>query len=363
MKRVTAIIITLAITLCSAGLYAVASGGAGDPLVSVSYLTGTVMPAIMAESEKNTDNKLGGLFDGLGDRVEAISGPSLSGYSYTGKFKQLSMSAGGTVKLAPFASFVPSYGTLKAMVTAGTLINLSTGEEVPGGGLLKAGSRYFAAEESYITITAYGNANGLVDGYYVFAASGQIPAGTLFVDIDGHWAANSILTLANKNYVNGVGDYKFEPDAPVTRAMFVTILGRASGISASAYASSYFSDVDAGAWYGPYVEWAAQSGIVTGYGGAFMPNDYITREQMALITVRYAAYRGKTLAPTAAEIVFTDGASIDSWAADAVKTAQMSGIITGIENSGGYAFKPLDSAQRGQMCAVIVRFLTAAGIA
>ena len=66
--------------------------------------------------------------------------------------------------------------------------------------------------------------------------------------------------------------------------MFVTVLGRMAGIHPDAYSSQRFDDVDPDEWYAPYVEWATQKKVVSGYGnGKFGPEDPITREQICLL--------------------------------------------------------------------------------
>ena len=77
------------------------------------------------------------------------------------------------------------------------------------------------------------------------------------------------------------------PNDFVTRAEFVKIIAGVAGADVTSAAGSSFSDVDAGAWYAPYVAWAAENDIVTGSGDKFNPNSRITRQDMAVIIDRY----------------------------------------------------------------------------
>ena len=91
----------------------------------------------------------------------------------------------------------------------------------------------------------------------------------------------------------GVSEHLFAPELTMTRAMFVTVLGRMAGVEADFSRQPAFADTEAGLWYSPYVDWAAERGYILGYGnGLFGPDDPVTREQAALITARMAASEG-----------------------------------------------------------------------
>ena len=113
----------------------------------------------------------------------------------------------------------------------------------------------------------------------------------LFGDLAGYeWAEPAIEALAERGIVNGVGDYRFDPSGVLTRAMFVTMLGRALNDGKSTtlpVASGRFSDVDYGSWYGPHIQWAVDKEIVSGYpDGTFKPMNYLTVEEMIVMAVR-----------------------------------------------------------------------------
>ena len=82
----------------------------------------------------------------------------------------------------------------------------------------------------------------------------------------------------------------FNPSGTVTRGTFVTVLGRIADIETSWYTVSGFDDTDITKWYGPYVAWAAEAGIVRGDGGNFKPEAPLSREQMAVIIANFASY-------------------------------------------------------------------------
>ncbi len=47
-----------------------------------------------------------------------------------------------------------------------------------------------------------------------------------FSDIQSHWAKTAIATICEKGLMQGSSETAFLPDAPITRGMVVTVLGR-----------------------------------------------------------------------------------------------------------------------------------------
>ena len=89
-----------------------------------------------------------------------------------------------------------------------------------------------------------------------------------FVDVPaGAWYYDAVEYVATQGLFSGTGEDTFSPHSPMTRAMFVTVLGKFAQVDASAYQSPVFQDVAPEAYYGPYVAWAAETGLVSGVGG------------------------------------------------------------------------------------------------
>jgi hypothetical protein len=151
-----------------------------------------------------------------------------------------------------------------------------------------------------------------------------------FSDVQRHWAAHDIAFITARGLFVGTGADRFSPDMSMTRGMFVTVLGRLMGVSDKDYHGTSFTDVSPEQWYSPYVQWAVKNNIVSGYGNQlFGPEDKITREQMAVIIMRFAEYAGITLNEGSGGAVFDDQASISHWAASHVSAAQRAGLIAG----------------------------------
>ena len=176
-----------------------------------------------------------------------------------------------------------------------------------------------------------------------------------FTDIHNHWAADNILFAASRGLLSGTSDTTFSPNTGMTRGMFVTALGRLAGINPDSYKTGKFTDVKADAYYAPYVNWAAQNGIVEGVTATtFAPDTNINREQMAVIMANYAKKLGYDLPKTLQAVTFADNAQISSWAKNAVRTMQQAGILAG---KNGNKFDPKGTATRAEVATVLRRFV------
>ncbi|MBS1359503.1 MAG: hypothetical protein HPZ92_03150 [Oscillospiraceae bacterium] len=176
-----------------------------------------------------------------------------------------------------------------------------------------------------------------------------------FADVkSGSWYEAAVLYARANGFFDGTSATTFEPDGPMTRAMFVTVLGRMAGVEAADYAGATdFIDVAEGTWYAPFVKWAARYGITTGTGnGKFSPDGRITREEMAVFFVRY--FETFDAMPKADTTVTTKPADLDevsSWARDAVLKLWALGLL----NGDGKSFDPKAKATRAQTAALCQR--------
>ena len=190
--------------------------------------------------------------------------------------------------------------------------------------------------------------------FSVYGVGYKLPA-PVFNDISGHWAEEHILFVASRGLLNGTGNNQFSPNTGMTRGMFVTALGRLAGINPASYQNGRFTDVKTDAYYAPYVNWAAQTGIVNGTTETtFSPDSRITREQMAVMMKNYADKLGYDLPATLEAVTFTDDANISAWAKSAVKAMQQAGILAGKD---GNRFDPQGTATRAEVATVLHRFV------
>ncbi len=172
-----------------------------------------------------------------------------------------------------------------------------------------------------------------------------------FTDVKpGKWYYTAVDYAVSEGLFSGTSSTTFSPEEPMTRGMFVTVLGNKARIDPAQYTESSFSDVKAGVWYAPNVEWAAQNGIVNGTGGGrFSPNKSVTREQMAVILYNYAKFTNCDLTVRAGLLdQFPDGGRVSGYAKYAMEWAVTHKIING---SGG-KLDPQGIANRAQVAQI-----------
>ena len=153
---------------------------------------------------------------------------------------------------------------------------------------------------------------------------------------------------------------KFEPQSPLTRAMFTQIcynfLSKGLEKDVSYDAVAPFTDVKKSSWFCDAVSFAYENGIVNGMGaGRFAPLENITRQQMAVL------YRGLienyfgVQLPVDLSVLdqFTDRDSIASWAKESVAAIVGIGLLYGKD---GARFDPAGVSTRAEAAALIRRF-------
>ena len=177
-----------------------------------------------------------------------------------------------------------------------------------------------------------------------------------FVDVKtSDWFYGSVLKAYEEGWMSGTSAVTFAPNASTTRGMIVSVLYRLEGSPEAG--DSTFTDVKAGAYYAKAVAWAAENGIVGGYGdGTFGPNDEITREQLAAILYRYAQFKGYDVSKKADLTAYSDYAQVSAYAKDAVAWANAAGILSG---TSATTLSPRDHATRAQVAAILARFTDA----
>lgn len=167
------------------------------------------------------------------------------------------------------------------------------------------------------------------------------------------WYYDEVKYVYDNGLMDGTGDKVFSPSVSTTRGMVVTILYRQEGEPEASPCD--FKDISSGRWYSNAVSWAAENGIVTGYpDGNYRPNQSISREELAAILYRYAAYKGYDVSGRASLDHFTDGGATGNWALRYVKWAVSEKLLNG---SGGL-LRPNESASRAEVATVLMRYCT-----
>ena len=177
-----------------------------------------------------------------------------------------------------------------------------------------------------------------------------------FTDVPAtYWAASYIKDLTDKKILNGKSETAFAPEDNITRAEFAAILSRMSGDELPA-ADGTFTDVANDAWYAANVAWAVKAGITQGVSATeFAPNANITRQDMAVMIERYAAYKAYSFTEKNESVSFADENEIAEYAKNAVSTMQKAGIISGM---GDGRFAPAEFATRAQAAKMLGMLLS-----
>jgi len=184
-----------------------------------------------------------------------------------------------------------------------------------------------------------------------------------FADMAGHWAEQAVADMGSRLIVSGAGAGLFDPDAPITRAQFLSIVIRALGLSDRG-ANANFSDIADGAWYAGVAAKATEYGIVRGYeDGTFRPNKTITRAEAFVIAANAMKLAGLDTDMSAADqadtlSAFSDGGRVGAWAAPAAAAAVKRGLVHGYRGT----LRPDASITRAETAILLRTLLIQAGL-
>lgn len=181
-----------------------------------------------------------------------------------------------------------------------------------------------------------------------------LPEPLPFIDVDEDaWYADAVRYVYEHDLMAGYGGDLFGPNDELSRAQFCQIIYNMEDPPAVT-GSSAFTDVADGAWYANAVTWAAENGIVVGYGGGlFGPEDNITREQFAAILYRYAQAKGYGTTASFDLSAYGDVSDVSAWAISAMQWACGKDIIIGTSPT---TLAPQGTATRAQAATMLQRF-------
>lgn len=192
--------------------------------------------------------------------------------------------------------------------------------------------------------------SGTANVYVRFSGSG-LP----FADVpSGSWYYDDVAYVYDTGLMTGLTATTFGPNLSTTRGMIVTILWRMENEPAAKHGCP-FADVRRGSYYEQAIAWASENGIVTGFDAStFAPDRAITREQLAAILFRFAAYRGMDAVTLRENLSsFQDQAAISAYAVSALNWAVGEGLMQGT----GDKLEPTGNATRAQVAAMLRRFI------
>ena len=169
-----------------------------------------------------------------------------------------------------------------------------------------------------------------------------------FPDVpDDHPFHEEISWMADEGIATGYRDGTFRSTVTVSRQAVVAFLYRLEGSPPGDY-SSDFDDVPEDHAFYDEISWAAEEGIVTGYGdGTFRPTSLAARQASAAFLYRFA---GEPLGDYSNDF---DDVPADQTFHDEISWMAENGITTGYADD---TFRPTRGSSRQAMAAFLYRF-------
>lgn len=180
-------------------------------------------------------------------------------------------------------------------------------------------------------------------------------SGNPFKDVKADkWYYGDIMRANAEGIMTGTSFDMFEPEALMTREMFVTALNRMSMVTTYYEGLTKYKDVKDGSWYSASVLWAEKLDVTNGVSNdVFGTGQPVTREQIATFIYRYLNNRiiaAEIKEDASPEQPFSDKPS--RYALEAVEAMRKTGIVKGY---GGGKFNPRGYATRAEVAAILVR--------
>ena len=167
------------------------------------------------------------------------------------------------------------------------------------------------------------------------------------------WYYNAVSYARGNGLFAGITPTTFAPNKTMTRAMLVQVLYSMSG-APEVTGQSPFSDVGDGKWYTSAVIWASENGVAAGVGdGKFAPDDYVTREQTAVILYKYADLNGHSTTSYVSISSYDDDQDVSNWAIHAMQWAVGNSLISGTDHN---RLLPRGQATRAQLAQIMMKF-------
>lgn len=186
--------------------------------------------------------------------------------------------------------------------------------------------------------------------FLLLCASPLSPAARAYSDTADTWAAASIEKARDYGLITGYPDGAFGVGREISRAEFVTILCRMFDWAEVVPETPSYPDCPVSKWCYGAVEAARAHGVMAA-SGFFRPDDYISREEMAVMLVRALGYDTLAQSLDGTDLPFSDVSRNRGYIAIAYDI----GMITGVAQNGELRFKPDFSAKREEAAAMLVR--------
>ncbi len=174
----------------------------------------------------------------------------------------------------------------------------------------------------------------------------------IFADVGGSSSSyDAIKYVKQQSVFGGYEDGTFKPDQVISRVEVLKVaLKTANRQLLNTSGTLSYADIDAKAWYVPYIATAQQNGIASGYiGGFFRPNQNVTRSEFLKILLLSAPV---SIEPVVTEAPYSDVKN-DDWYAVFAQFAKQKNLLPHAEDG----FKPNEEITRAEVAEIIYRLL------
>ena len=185
---------------------------------------------------------------------------------------------------------------------------------------------------------------------YIIKTFEPIPSPLPFKDVKGYdWSFPYVKKMYDLGIMKGVSEDSFGENVTMTRAMIVQMLYAYENKPDIGNKKSKFGDVDNSSWYSNAIIWAYENGVASGFtDGNFYPNMNVTREQLAMILMKYAIHKGYDASARADLGKFSDRDKVAGWAIEGIKWAVADGLMSGRPSGTGLVIAPQGNATRAE---------------
>ena len=278
MKQKKVFAITVGLLLCILAASAAAAGDAGDPLISLSYLTDIFTDSVDRQIEEKLDQSDAQILQG---GTGQSSADSTAAFWTESRLKAQDVLLGTTG-----TSVMLLAGSAQLSFPTGTVVDVTTGTAVSSGTALIPNHRYLVAEDTSALFMVTSK-TAVVDyqGNYSFSYSDA-------VDYNAMAGALKTLNLFKGSYTGyGQGyDLEVAPTRLQALIMFIRVLGEEE--QALAWTGSQpFTDIAPGTQSEKYVGYAYEKGYTNGYSATtFRPSQAISANQYVEFMLRALGY-------------------------------------------------------------------------
>ena len=169
------------------------------------------------------------------------------------------------------------------------------------------------------------------------------------------WYYGAVEYVYSNDMMQGTSATTFSPEVEMSRGMIATVLYRLEN-TPTLTGNISFSDVGGNEWYTDAIQWAAENGIMNGYGNKqFGPLDSVTREQLAVLLYNYTASEGISVETASDLSAFRDAENTSDWAEKAISWAVGVGLLSG---KGNGILDPTGTATRAEVAQMLMNYCT-----